>query len=819
MKKILTQLTFAFCLLLSTSSSAQEVTVSGKISDAEGHAVPYASVYQKGTTRGTAANGNGEYALKMTAGTVELIVKAIGYTQVARPLDLKNDQVLNIVLQPEVYQLKDLVLTRGGEDPANQIIREAIKRRKGYLDEVNGYSCRVYIKGLQKMLAAPKKFLGKNIDELTAGMGLDSNRRGILYLSESESQYSVQNGQKHEEMISSKVSGSNQAFSFNRASDLEVNFYENHQDWEGLTNRPLVSPIADNAFTYYRYKFMGTYTENGELINKIQVIPRRKAEPVFSGFIYITEDSWRIYSAELLLSKDASINFVDTVKVTQTFFPAKGTVWMPSSVRFDFSGGLFGFRIGGNYTAVYRDYVINPTLNKKLFAEVMRVGKGVAKNDSAYWNMVRPIPLTAEEQNDYIKKSALAEKRQSKAYLDSLDAKNNRFKLREFLFGNGYSARNRYKKESFHLSSPLHAAFYNTVEGFGLNYEARFRKVIDSVSSRSFYVGGAARYGFSSKRFLGMLSTGIPIKGFPISVSGGSTMSDLNSEGTISVFGNTVNSLLYERNLMKLYQRDFISISASRRLMGLAVSGQIDWTNRTWRPNTNDFTIRDLDNRVFTSNNPFFPAADVPLFPENQALKVTVRATYEFSKKYVTYPNFRSYLPSKYPRIGVSYTKGIKSLLGSDVDYDLLSVDVTRQNVSLGLYGKFSFYAAAGKFLTHSSLFYTDYKHFSGNQTLRYQPKANGFLFLDYYTPSTSDRYLEGHLEHNFGGLFMSKLPLIRKLNLQERAGVNYLTTPGYKQYQEYYFGLEYLGIRAYYGFARQASSKADQGFRIVYGF
>jgi hypothetical protein len=58
-------------------------------------------------------------------------------------------------------------------------------------------------------------------------------------------------------MVSSKVSGSNRAFSFNRASDFKVNFYENLLNWDGLSNRPFISPIADNALFYYNYKYMG----------------------------------------------------------------------------------------------------------------------------------------------------------------------------------------------------------------------------------------------------------------------------------------------------------------------------------------------------------------------------------------------------------------------------------------------------------------------------------------------------------------------------------------------------------------------------------
>ena len=153
---------------------------------------------------------------------------------------------------------------------------------------------------------------------------MDSNRRGIIYLSESQSKYSFERPDKvHEELISSKVSGSNRAFSYNRASDLDVNFYENIQQWGGLNNRPIISPIADNALFYYNYKYIGETIENCETINKIQLIPKRGYDACFSGYIYILEDSWRIYALDVYITKKQNINFVDTLKINEQFFTCK----------------------------------------------------------------------------------------------------------------------------------------------------------------------------------------------------------------------------------------------------------------------------------------------------------------------------------------------------------------------------------------------------------------------------------------------------------------------------------------------------------------
>ena len=817
--KLIAQLLIFLCF--ASGLSAQTFTLSGKIADRQGKPIPFASIYQKNSTKGVTANSEGQYHLNLAPGKYEIIYRALGFKLETQQIDLKSNQILNVIMDVGNFELQTVIVTANGEDPAYSIIRNAIKNRKKHLSEVQAYNCDVYIKGIQKLLAAPKKFLGQDMDKVARNAGLDSTRSGIIYLSESESTFSfIQPDKIHEEMISSKVSGSNRAFSFNRASDMKLNFYENLSDWDDLSNRPMVSPIADNALFYYTYKLIGTTEENGETINKIEVLPKRNADPVFRGTIYIIEKSWRIHSTDLYLTKDANINFVDTLRINQQFFPVDGKIWMPSSIRVDFTGGLLGFRFGGYYIAIYKNYDLNPQLDKKKFSEVLHITKEVNKKDSTYWSQARPVPLTEEETSDYKKKEALAAKRESKTYLDSLDKVNNKLKPYAFVFGQGYTMRKRYKKETYRFNSLKNSVFYNTVEGFGFNYSATYTRQIDSMNNRRISFTPKVRYGFSNEKFHAALTGTIPVKKFALSFNLGSDVLDMNNQGTIAQKGNTINSLLFEKNYQKLYEKKFAGITFSGRVSG-GLTGSIgaELSNRKWLPNSSDYTIRDLKSQNFTSNNPFSPGADIPLFPENKSFKVNARITYEFSKKYVTYPTGKFFLPSKYPRLGISYVKGIRNVFGSDVDYDLVSADITKSNINLGLYGKLNFYVSAGKYLNNNKLYYTDYKHFIGTQTRSYDPKVNSFVLLDYYLYSTNDKYLEAHLEHNFSGFILNKFPLIRKLKLQEIVGANYLSTPALKNYNELYFGLKYLNFRGIYGFSFNNEQQIRTGFRFAIGF
>jgi hypothetical protein len=813
MRATLSIFLFLFCL----NVSAQQVSVSGKVTDEKGNGVPFASVYIQNTTKGASANSEGEYSLPLSAGQYTIQYKAVGYKQESRKVDLRESKVVNVTLPVEVYQLQAIAINGKGEDPAYAIIRKAIKKRKTYLEAVKAYTCDIYIKGLQKLLDAPKKFLGRNIDQIGKNVGLDSNRRGIVYLSESESKYSfIYPDKVHEEMISSKVSGSNRAFSYNRASDMKIDFYENYQNWEGISLRPLVSPIADNALFYYQYKYLGETTENGKVVNKIQVIPRREHDPCFEGYIYIQDDSWRLVGLDLYITKKANIRFADTIKINQQFVPVNNKDWMTSTIRLDFTGGLFGFRLGGYFISVYKNYDLDPAFGKTNFNEVLRITREVNKKDSAYWKEQRPIPLTAEEKTDYKKKEVLARKRESKQYLDSLDSVNNKFRPQNLLMG-GINIRNRYKKESYHFNPIIGSLLYNTVEGLAINYGATYTKRLDTLNNRNFTIGANVRYGFSDHLLDGNMSAIIPVgRTFSLGLRGGSDVVDMNYHNPITPFVNSLYTLFERQNYQKLYHKSFAGASFSGRVAGgWKAYATMEWANRRWLANSADYSFFDPHNRTFTSNNPLTPTVDAPLFPENNSFKIGLRTTYDFNNKYETYPNGRRYLPSPYPTIGLNYNKGVKNILGSDVDYDQLSVDVSQSNISMGVYGQSSYYISAGKFVNTNSIFFPDYTHFKGSQVLPYKADISSFLLLDYYQFSTPEKYIEGHFEHNFSGFITNKLPLIRKLKLQEILNVNYLSTPQLKNYYEVGVGLQYFNFRVMYGQSYNSGSNAHQAIRI----
>jgi hypothetical protein len=811
---------YAFLLLtlLTKLSIAQQFTITGNIKDTEGKAVPFTSVYLKSTTQGTSANVDGIYIIKLNSGVQTLTFRAVGFKSQDVELNISKSTTLNIKLTPEAYTLNNVTIKANAEDPAYAIIRNAINERKAHLNEVDEFACNVYIKGVQRLNGAPKKLFGRDIQKV---LELDTNRKGIIYLSESESRFNFKKPNKiHEEMISSKIAGRDNGFSFNKASDLIINFYENYLLENKLGSRGFISPIADNAFFYYKYKFLGESRENGVTVNKIEVLPKRPNDPVFRGIIYITDDSWRIYNTDLYLIKNAGINLLDTLKINQQFTKIKET-YMPTAVNFQFNGNVFGFKFAGYYIGIYNNYDLEPKFPKNFFnGEILKITELVNKKDSIYWRNNRPIPLTIDEKINYVKKDSIAKRKESKSYLDSLEKDNNKFGIGKLLL-TGYTLNNRFEKKSFSFDPVLRSIFYNTVEGFVLKYGVTYRK---NYENRKYYsIRPELRYGFANQKLTGSLSGRYyynPLKRASIGGSFGNGIFDLNNLGSMTLLGNSINSLIYEKNFSKFYYKSFLNLNASRELAdGLQGSINIDYSKNKNLINHSTFKIIDVKDLEFSSNNPFIPETETPLFPTYNSLSATLSLTYTIGQEYITRPDGKFYTESKFPKITASYKKGLNKIFNSDVDYDFVNAEIAQDKISLGLWGHFSFLVGGGKFLSSKSIYYPEYKHFSGNISTLFPPNLRKFQYLDFYKFSTNQKYFEAHAEHNFAGFFTNKVPLLRKLKLEEFVGGGYLSSPEKRNYKEFYFGLERLILRASYGFAYDGANKISQGFRISYGF
>ena len=159
--------------------------------------------------------------------------------------------------------------------------------------------------------------------------------------------------------------------------------------------------------------------------------------------------------------------------------------------------------------------------------------------------------------------------------------------------------------------------------------------------------------------------------------------------------------------------------------------------------------------------------------------------------------------------------------MGADVSYTQLKAGVTHR-IMLGQFGTSDVASWAGTFIGKNQMYFTDFQHFNGNQTyLTTEGLVNRFQLLDYYTYSTKSEFAQIHYEHHFNEFIFNKIPLVKRLNLQAVASINYLTTAAIGNYVEFGAGIEHIFrfIRVDYFTAIRNGDHYSSGFRVGVGF
>ena len=792
MNKIL----FALLFIFSSISFAQ---IKGTIKDKEGNPLPFVNIYIENTYIGTTSNELGKYELNVNdKKNVHLIFQYLGFKTQKHILSITQfPYEFDVVLQEEDFQLKEVVIVNG-ENPANEIIRNAIRDKKKNAARTDKFEADFYSRGIFRAKDIPKKFMGVEIGDLEGN--LDSTRSGIIYQSETVSKIKFQKpNDLKEEIIASKIAGDDNGFSYNTALNTNYDFYENYVDF-GIN---MVSPIADNAFNYYRYKLESTfYDDKNQLINKIQVTPKRDKEPVFEGYLYIVEDTWAIYGVDLdIKGYRMQQPILETMKLTQNFsYNVENKLWAKNIQSLDFNAGIFGMKFTGKFTHVFTNYNFKDAFEKKTFGkEIVTFAENANKKEDNYWTEYRPVPLTEEETSNYVKKDSIQTIRKSQTYLDSIDAKGNKFKFMKIF--TGYTYKNTYKKWNFNYQglTNLSSLSFNTVQGWNLDSGFSFRKWNEETGKFT-SISSTFNYGLAEER---LRVNGRFYHRFNnrnnayIAVGGGSAISQFNPNQPISNIINSVATLFFKNNYMKLYNKEFAEINYGQEVVnGIFASGKLLYENRRALFNNTDYTIIKNDDLYF-SNDPLQPYnyTSVP-FEKHHIMKASLGTRIRFGQKYISRPDGKINIQNDdYPILSLYYEKAFGAS-DSNYEYGFVSGSVD-YNKTLGNKGDFGLRFKAGKFFNADNISFVDYKHFNGNQTHinMLNNSLNSFNLLPYYSHSTNDAYLETHIEHNFKGYIMNKIPLLNKLQWNLIGGFHQLNVPNMKPYQEVTVGFDNIGF------------------------
>lgn len=804
--------------------------IKGTIKTDNGEILPFASIYVKELGSGTSTNLEGFYELKLKAGEYEITYQFMGYKTQVRNVSVGNQvQTINISMETQVISLATVTVLGKQEDPSFTIMRKAIAKAKYHLIQFDEYSAEVYIKGTGSITNIPW-FVRKRL----AKEGIDTSQ---VFTSESVSEINFKRPNVFSEKVISVRSSGDDNANASPNSYISSSFYLPKMVES-------ISPLSPRAFSYYKFKYEGSFRERGYEINKIKVTPRSKGDNLFEGEIYIREDFWNIHSVDLTTSITGFV-----LRIQQIFAPIEGEIWMPVTQQFNFSGSIFGFGGAYKYLASLSNYDVikNPDLDetvilidekieaapeeieaikskdvdegvKEVFKEEKEVSRKqfrklmndyekqekeelpepdmlsvrtykvdslAYKKDSIYWASMRPVPLTTKEIMGYERDDSTYVADKEKALADTNRLNNGeRFKPMQLFTGGYYKFGERLR---FNYPGLLPKTRFNTVEGLNFDFGGTFQWRNDTTTRLR--ITPNLRYGVASNTLYGKVETVFGIgeinKRNTFRISGGSYIEQFNPDA-IDDFINTLFALTAKKNYMKLYQKDYFKASYARRFnYKFTFSGGVEWANRTELFNNSDFSIFSPNDREFRSNEPINDEVITGGFVDAKAFIANVNLTFRPWVKFRSYNGRVFPVDNNAPTFRFSYRKGVNDVFGSDADFDHVEIGSVF-DFDIGVRAKIDFEVEAGKFFGNPNLEFMDFKHFQGNRLiLAPLDVTGGYRMLDYYENSTSQEYLSVYSHIRLRKFLFTQLPMLRLSGLKENLFVNYLSTPTSQNYTE----------------------------------
>lgn len=809
----------------------------GVIADSSGQPIPFSTVFVKELSFGTAANINGEFELKLDKGTYTFVFQCMGYKSVIKSIPITatvNTQ--HIVLQNIAYALSAVTITSDAEDPAYRLMRNVISRAPLYASLISSYKADVYIKGSMVIeeIAALVKFLARN------EMKEQNIKEGDKYLEESVNEIEF----RSPNIVRQKVKSIHSSFPGNNTNNSTGAIgYAAQNLYQPGAFGSAQSPIAAGAFAYYRYHYEGEFKNGDYTIDKIKVIPKGGGPQYVSGYLYIIEGLWCIYSLDLSINAQLGT----TIQVVQSYAEVKPGVWLSINnhykLKIDMAAGksTINYHTSVKYKSIeinqaaYRSSInlseaqfqnkasLSATTKKNLQKADKKIDKLTRKakltnkdadriagllnkkkeivvkdslkkdhslvevykttfdsasirHDSVYWNSIRPIPLTLNEEKSINKlDSTLLLGRNSS---DTSHVRKTGIKklAKVFFFGGRYEPDSTGLFQSSGLVYPKGIQF-NLVDGLSIKANYNWQKKIKNKKQYSLQF--TPGYAFTRKSFTWESQIGFTnLKLYPQSfgLKYGSGSRDYNQHGAVAL-ENSVYTLFLRENLSRLYLNHYLSAYYNQRVSH-EIYFQVVLTaeqNRTSENNL-DYSFFFKDSKQFKPNSDGIPEGGME---DHRNLQFVVSVSYKPTPYYYISNGIKVGRPgmNKAPTFNIVYSKGLH-LAGFDTDFDLLKLKID-QKINTGRQSWISYIAEGGCFLNTKKMYFNEYKHFE------IQPLVIGvksmypsFQLIDYYANSTDSWFITASAKFQTPMLLLKRLPLIRNRLWNESVLSNFLYTP-----------------------------------------
>jgi len=736
-------------LLWSIPNFGQKTKVYGVITDKiTKETIPFATISFKGTKTGTTSDIDGNYLLESYYSSDSIIVSFVGYAPKTIGIKKDQSQKVNIALATSEKILTEFVVeaSKKDENPAHALIKKVIDNKKiNNRVKLDAYEYEVYNKIEFDINNLDEKFMNRKVFQkfdFVFDMIDSTDEKPYLpiFIIESLSDYHYRRKpeEKKEIIKATKISGPENESISQYLGDMyqNINLYDNTMY---IFGRQFISPTNNNMLLHYKLYL----TDSGYIDNnwcyKLEFMPKRKSDLAFVGEMWVHDTTYAVKVFEASIAGDANINFINSYRIKQTFEQVEDEVWMMTldetiadinPLENDKQKGFYGRK-----TTSYKNFVINKPRDDEFYNGTdILVLDSVQNKSSEFWDEQRHIKLTEKENKIYHMIDTVKNLPIVKTYIDVIQTLVTGYKVLGPIELGPYSS----------------IYSYNPIEGH--RFSAGIQTSND-FSTQIMFKGNVA-YGLTDEEWKYNLGT----KFFISKSKKPRRLVDIKYVNDVTQF---------DRQLFEPYSQNIISSFLRRNpynklinLEGLRVHYFHEW-------------FEGFSNSISVSNYNIKALGDVLTFSKTQGpvtssvnslynSEITLGMRFAKDEKFVSGEFNRISLGSAKPIFELDASFGVKGVLNSGYDYQKVKFGV-KDRVLLGYWGIFRYDLEIGK-LWGTVPFPFLFIH-NGNETWGYNNNDFNAMNIGEFM---SDEYVSLSVAHYFGGVFLNRIPLLRKLKWRE---------------------------------------------------
>lgn len=740
-------------------------SVRGQVLDAaSGEPLPYVSVSFESSSLGTRTDIDGNFYMETAeAGISKIKVVCVGYQTQSLLIQAGQANKLTVRMEEAAVGLKEITVKvekyRNKDNPAVELIKKVIenkdKNRKEGLDyyqyekyeKVSFALNNVTDKTRNSLLFRRFKFIFDNADtnrvndKVSLLLFLRESLSDVYYRQSPKSLKEYIRGERN--VIFKDIFDLQGISYFVNSMYMDVNFYNNAVD---LLTMQFVSPVSPLAPTIYRFYIQDTVKIDQTPCVHLYYAPRNKTDLAFMGHLWIALDStYAIRKIEAGIPKDINLNWVNEMQISQEYdwqgaapherrlMLSKDDIFMDFGLlKGDSSRSLIGYK-----TTSYRKYELNQPLPDTLFRGPLAILRDneADLHDTLFWNQNRHLSLSKSEKGLEKTLDSLYKNRSFRNLIGGI----------RFLF-EGYS----------HLGGfdvgPVNTFYsFNPVEGLRLrvggrtNYRFSERLMLEVYGAYGFkderWKGFAAlRYSFGSEK----------VRLFPLNQLRVWYQNDIKIPGQNLLFVN-------EDNFLLSFKRGINNRMIYTETLGL------DYTHENRTIFSYVFSIKNVrQNGAGALLFDYFHDGELRRKTDLTTTQLGLSLHYGPNEKFYEGSTYRTPILNKYPIFDLVYEAGVKGLMRGEYNFHSLQFKA-KKAFFVSPFGYSIGIVEAGR--VFGQVPYPLLAIHRANQTYSYQLESYNLMnFLEF----VSDKYVSVNYFHNFGGVFLGRVPLLKKLKWRE---------------------------------------------------